>query len=288
MINKYFYIWYCQTLFRITEHMKKESGIQSVSRAFGILSLFTHSTPSLGITEISRSLNLPKGTVHGLTRTLLKAGFLQQDPATKKYHLGLKIYELGVILAATLEINVKAEGPAQQLTKRTHLVSRIAIWDGNSALITLNVDPRSYASFVHQIGPRIPAYCSAVGKVLLAFLEEQELDAYLDQTELVPYTSKTITERERLVKELEKTRQRGYSTDQEETLLGLACIGAPLFGRGGRCEASISLSGDPDLIYGKQRKGLVEGLLRTAGEISRSTGSFPETVLKERVIKNVR
>jgi len=268
--------------------MKTGSDIQSVTRAFGILSLFTHSTPSLGITEISRSVNLPKGTAHGLTRTLLKAGFLQQDSATKKYHLGLKIYELGVILAATLEINVKAEGAAQQLTKRTHLVTRIAIWDGNSALITLNVDPRSYASFVHQIGPRVPAYSSAVGKVLLAFLDEEELEAYLDQTELVPYTSKTVTQTERLLRELEKTRQRGYSTDQEETLLGLACIGAPLFGRGGRCEASISLSGDPDVIYGNQRKGLIDLLLRTAGEISRSKGSFPGTVLKERVIKKVR
>ena len=268
--------------------MKKESGIQSVSRAFGILSLFTHNTPRLGITEISRAINLPKGTVHGLTRTLLRGGFLQQDSATSKYHLGLKIYELGVILAGTLEINVKAAGPAYQLTKRTRLISRIAIWDGNSALITLNVDPRSHSTFVQQIGPRIPAYCSAVGKALLAFLDHQELNAYLDRTELVPYTSKTITQREKLLRELEKTRQRGYSTDRGETVLGLACIGAPIFGKAGRSEASISLSGDPDRVYGEQTKGLVEVLLKTAGEISRSMGSFPETVLKERVIKNVR
>jgi IclR family KDG regulon transcriptional repressor len=268
--------------------MKRESGIQSVSRAFRILSLFTHNTPRLGITEISRAMDLPKGTVHGLTRTLLRGGFLQQDPNTSKYFLGLKIYELGVILAASLEINVKSAGPAYQLTKRTRLVSRIAIWDGNSALITLIIDPRSYSSFVHQMGPRVPAYCSAVGKILLAFLKDEELEAYLKQTELVPYTSRTITQREKLVRELERTRQRGYSTDREETVLDLACIGVPLFGRGGRLEASMSLSGDPGRIYGEQAKGLVEALLKTAREISRSMGSFPETVFKERAIENRR
>ncbi len=268
--------------------MKRESGIQSVSRAFRILSLFNQNTPRLGITEISRAMNLPKGTVHGLTRTLMKGGFLQQDPDTSKYYLGLKIYELGVILAATLEINLKSAGPAYQLTKRTRLVSRVAIWDGNSALVTLIIDPRSYSSFVHQMGPRVPAYCSAVGKVLLAFLKDEDLKAYLNQTELVPYTPHTITQKEKLLRELERTRQRGYSTDREETVLGLTCIGAPLFGGGGRLAASMSLSGDPERIHGKQGKGLVEVLLKSAREISRSMGFFPETVLKERVIENTR
>jgi IclR family KDG regulon transcriptional repressor len=267
--------------------MKRDSSIQSVSRAFRILSLFNHNTPRLGITEISRAMNLPKGTVHGLTRTLLKGGFLQQDPDTSKYNLGLKIYELGVILAATLEINVKSAGPAYQLTKRTRLVSRVAIWDGNSALVTLIIDPRSYSSFVHQMGPRVPAYCSAVGKVLLAFLKEEELKTYLNQTKLVPYTPHTITQRERLLRELERIRQRRYSTDQEETVLGLTCIGAPLFGGGGRLEASISLSGEPDLVN-KRQKELIEALLKTAREISISMGSFPETVFRDRTIKNRR
>jgi DNA-binding IclR family transcriptional regulator len=198
----------------------------------------------------------------------------------------LKIYELGAILAGTLEINTKSAGLAYQLANRTRLTSRIAIWDGNSALIILNVDPRSHSLFVHQIGPRIPAYCSAVGKAILAFLEPKELSVYFDRTELIPYTSKTITQKKQLELELGNTRRRGYSIDREETVLGLACIGAPIFGRRGRLEASISLSGDADLIKGKEMKGLIEALLKTAREISRSMGFFPETVFKERAIEN--
>jgi DNA-binding IclR family transcriptional regulator len=256
--------------------MKEKLGIQSVNRAIAILSLFNHRRPRLGITEISRILNLPKGTVHGLVRTLLSAGFLQQDPATRKYQLGLKLYEMGITLAVNLEINQKAVGPANKLAKSVNLVSRIAIWDGDSALITLIVDPRSNSLFVHQIGPRIPAYCSSVGKAILAFLNNEELNAYLNRTELIPYTPKTITQKERLLRELEETRQRGYSIDQEETTSGLACIGAPIFGKGGHLEASISISGDPDRFRKKQLKGLYEKLIKTAGEISRSMGYFPE------------
>ena len=81
--------------------------IQSVDRALQILALFSHRSPVLGVTEISRALGLSKGTVHGLIRTLLQQGFLQQDLPSRKYRLGLKIYELGIILAGTLEINQK-------------------------------------------------------------------------------------------------------------------------------------------------------------------------------------
>jgi IclR family KDG regulon transcriptional repressor len=258
--------------------MKEKMGIQSVNRAISILSLFSHRRTRLGITEISHILNLPKGTVHGLARTLLSAGFLQQDSETRKYQLGLKLYEMGITLAGNLEINQKAVGPANRLAKSASLVSRIAIWDGNSALITLNVDPHSKSLFVHQIGPRIPAYCSSVGKAILAFLSDEELNGYLSQTELVPYTPKTITQKEQLLRELEETRQRGYSIDQEETTLGLVCIGAPIFGKDGHLEASISLSGDQSRFRRKQLKGLGEKLIKTAGEISRSMGYFQEVL----------
>jgi DNA-binding IclR family transcriptional regulator len=258
--------------------MKDKMGIQSVNRAIAILSLFSHRRPRLGITEISHLLNLSKGTVHGLARTLLGAGFLKQDSETRRYQLGMKLYEMGIALAGNLEINQKAVGPANKLAKSVSLVSRIAIWDGDSALITLNIDPHSKSLFIHQVGPRIPAYCSSLGKAILAFLRDEELKAFLNQTKLVPYTPKTVTQKERLLRELEETQRRGYSIDQEETTLGLVCIGAPIFGKNGHLEGSISLSGDPSRLQRKQLKGLAEKLIKIAGEISRSMGYFPEVL----------
>jgi IclR family KDG regulon transcriptional repressor len=257
--------------------MDKETGIQSVNRALSLVCLFTRGSPLLGITEISKLLGLPKPTVHGLVRTLVKQGFLQQDPQTKKYRLGLKIYELGIVLAGSLEINQKGAGPAYQLATQTGLVSRIAIWDLDSALLTVNIEPRSHLFFVHQIGPRIPAYCSAIGKALLAFLDAPDFQGYLDRVKLKPLTAKTITRKKDFLKEIEDTRRRGYSVDREENLLGLACIGTPIFGFGGRLEGSISLSGDAKDID-KGMKTLLPKVLDTAKEISRSLGHFPESL----------
>ena len=131
--------------------------IQSVDRALQILSLFSHRHSVLGIAEISRSLNLPKGTVHGLVRTLVSQGYLHQEQRSRKYRLGLKLYELGIVMVGTLEINQKAAGPANQIAKKTRLLSRVAIWDGDSAVITLNAYPRPRPSFHPQIGPRVHA-----------------------------------------------------------------------------------------------------------------------------------
>ena len=257
--------------------MDREAGIQSVNRALSLICLFTHGSPRLGITEISKALSLPKPTVHGIVRTLMKQGFVQQDSQTRKYRLGLKIYELGIILAGSLDINQRGAGLAYQLAKQTGLVSRIAIWDLDSALLTVNIEPRSHLLFAHQIGPRIPAYCSAVGKALLAFLEPQELQDYMDRVTLKPLTANTITQKKQLLKEMEETRRRGYSIDREENLLGLACIGVPIFGLGGHLEGAMSLSGDAKDIY-KRMKTLVPELLKGGQEISRSLGYFPESL----------
>jgi IclR family KDG regulon transcriptional repressor len=252
--------------------MKGNVTIQSVDRALQILLLFSHRRPQMGVAQISRNLSLPKGTVHGLVRTLVRHGFLTQDPTTRKYRLGLRIHELGMVLAGTLELNLKAAGPCQQLAKRSQLIARVAIWDGDAVVITLNIYPAARPVLPHQIGPRVHAYCSATGKAVLAFLDEVSLKAYLDRTKLVPFTPSTITTRKRLLEDLRAIRERGYSIDREEAVEDLACIGAPLFDRSGMVAGSLSLSGPPSRVLGKRMEPVAEGLVRTAAEISRCMG----------------
>jgi DNA-binding IclR family transcriptional regulator len=264
--------------------LKNRATIQSIDRAMEMLLLFTQSRPTLGITEISHDLGLAKGTVHGLVRTLAKAGFLQQDLESRKYRLGLKIYELGMILASTMEITNKASGPTSQLAKRTGLVAKVAIWDGDSVLLVLYIDPRAHSLFTHQIGPRIPGYCSALGKAILAHLKPEELDAYFDRTPLIPYTATTIVDRKALMADLEEIRKKGYAVDREETVLGFECIGAPIAGRTGGVEAAISLSGSADQLFPEQtekREALVKQLLIAAGQVSRALGYWGRVTPKD-------
>ncbi len=252
--------------------------IQSVARALDILCLFSHSHPLLGVSEISRMMNLPKGTVHGLVSTLVSQGFLQQDTLSKKYQLGLKIYELGVILSGVLEINQKASAPAHRIAKRTQLMCRVAIWDGDSMMITYTAYPTRRAAHSQQLGPRVHAYCTGFGKAALAFLDEEEIKAYLSRVKLAPITATTITSKKRLLTELKEARNTGYSIDREEAIPGVGCIGVPIFKRGGSLAGAISLSGPLHRVLGQQRNEFAEELLTTATEISQALGHLPANI----------
>ena len=242
--------------------------VQSVHRAIDILSLFSPARPWLGVTEISQALDLPKPTIHGLIQTLVKRGFLTQDPDSRKYSLGLSIYELGTILAGSLRINQVAAEPAQRLARQSGLVARVAIWDSESVLVTLNLFPQASEPIPNNLGPRLPAYCSAVGKAVLAFLPPEQLDAYMKNVRFMPFTPNTITTKKRLRDDLKAARKVGFSRESGEFLQGLACIGAPLLDRNGGPVGSISLSGAPGEMTDSVVAEQASNLLRIAREIS--------------------
>ncbi len=250
--------------------------IQSVERALQVLGLFSQHHPDLGIAEISRSTGLAPGTAHGLVRTMAQKGFLRQDPRSRRYSLGLRIYELGIVAAETLELNQRAGGPAHQLSRKTQLVVRVATWDGDSMVVTLTAHPRPRGSFPHQIGPRVHAYCSAIGKAVLAFIGKKDVQDYLSRTSMTPFTGSTISGKKELLADLERTRERGYALDREEAVHGIACIGAPIFERGQQVAGAISLSGSPARILGEKTGELAEELLKTASEINCYMGGFPQ------------
>ena len=251
--------------------------IQSVDRALDILSLFSYARPRWGITEISLAMNLSKATIHNLVSTLDSGGFLKKDEETRKYCLGPKLFSLGTIMGGTLEINQKAAGPAHRLAERTGLVCRVAIWDHDAALLTMEVTSKDYKALAHRIGPRVAAYCSALGKSLLAYLTGSEIEAYLDRTELVPFTPKTIWRRDLLLEELERTRTRGYAVNNEEIALGRASLATTIFGSDRRPVGAISQTGSVDQILGSESDSLVKTLRATAGEISMALGYYPAT-----------
>lgn len=248
--------------------------IQSVQRAMGILSLFSRSQPRLGITEMAAAMGLAKGTVHNLVHTLVADGFLKQDPETRKYTLGLSIFTLGTIMSGTLEINQKAESPAHQLAAQTGLICRVAIWDKDAALVTLNVTPRHAQVLSRQIGPRVVAYCSALGRVLLAHLDPESRNRYFDRLIPIPFTPHTVVDKDKLKRLLEQTRRQGIAFNNQELALGYTSVAAGVFAENGRLAAAISLTGPPDSVMGPEQESTIHQLRDTAGEISRYMGYF--------------
>jgi IclR family KDG regulon transcriptional repressor len=253
--------------------------IQSVRRASQVLGLFTKAKPRLGSTEISKALGIHKATVQGLVRTLFKEGLLDQDPETRKYHLGLKIYELGMVLSGSLEINQKASGPAHQLALTSRFLVRVAIPDMNTAIITLDAYPRTQPFIAQHLGVRFPLYCTAMGKAILAYFEDEEIEKYLETTDLFEYTPNTITQKDELLKEIEKIRKVGYTINREEHFLSRASIGAPIFGANNKVVAATCIVGEPNRILGEEKNHVAQMITMMALTISQSMGFFPKPTM---------
>lgn len=249
--------------------------IQSVERAIAILNLFKNSRNPLGLAEMAKSLNLAKTTVHTIIKTLEKNGFLHKDPNIRKYKLGFSLFELGALQAANLEINQRAFRWLQRISNETGLLCRVGIWDSGTVLVTMNVQPQGNESLTRQFGPRLPGYCTALGKAILAHMPDSTVSSYLDEVELTAYTANTITGRQELLDELARTKSRGYSISNGEILMHQGGIGAPVRSYSGDVAGAVSMRLNPEDLNDDLIENTSSKLLRTTHNISLDLGYQP-------------
>jgi len=141
-------------------------------------------------------------------------------------------------------------------------------------VVTLDTLPLSKASAAPFIGAAAPAYCTSMGRAILAHLPQAEVDGYLAQVELRKYTPRTIVDRQALLQELAVTRQRGYSLSLQEFLVNLDSVGAPILGQGGLVAGALSLNGEPRLVSEANLQDLARRVMETASEVSRFLGHY--------------
>lgn len=247
--------------------------VQSVERALDILSVFSMEHPSLGLSEISRTLGLAKPTAHALINTMKNRGFLDQDPVTKKYCLGIRAFVLGSMFTFTSEIYQKALRKAHEVEAQTGMIVRMGVWD-NDAVITILERTPNFTQITppRQIGPRLKAYCTALGRVFLSFFPEDVAENYLDSVELIPLTPLTKTSKDEILKDLSENRKRGYVLNNREVSMDHSSLAFPIYNGSGEVAAAISLTGDPERINSEEREKLVRVLSHAAEDISISLG----------------
>jgi DNA-binding IclR family transcriptional regulator len=253
--------------------------IQSVERAIAILNAIAERGGTMGLPELSEKLGLPKTTIHTLVKTLKTKGFVQQNPSTKKYGLGFALYELGAIQVAEQEIQRVASVAVEQLANDLDVECRLGIWHQQSIIITQTALPIHRRNRGHQIGPRIPAYCTALGKAILAFLPDEELTDYLEQVDLVAYTTETITDKVKLKEELARIRRQAYSVSKGELMPYRSAMGAPIIGQDERVEGAISISLEAQHTDHQKLEALAHHLLRATQEVSISLGRQPIRIM---------
>jgi IclR family transcriptional regulator, pca regulon regulatory protein len=256
---------------------------QSLERGLRILTEFAASGPVLGIADLSRAVALNRSTTHRYVATLTSLGFLQQDPDTRKYSLGPRVVDLGFAAISSMEITGVAAGYLQGLADETGCAASMAVLDGADIVYVERRRSRRAAGLAVDlnlhVGSRLPAYCTSMGKVLLAYRDPVALRHLLDRTDLARRGPKTITVREQLVTALAKVRQAGLAVNDEELAPGLRSIAAPIRDRSGHVVAAINVAvqlttwtASAESVIAK----LSGPLRRTATDISHQLGYRPE------------
>jgi IclR family pca regulon transcriptional regulator len=253
---------------------------QSLERGLAILSTFKPDRPLLGIADLARALDLNRSTTHRYVSTLTALGYLQRDPATRKYRLGPRVLDLGFSAINSMELREIATVHLQQLSDSTGRTVNMAILDGVDIVYIERVrsaqrGQREIDLNLH-VGSRLPAYCTSMGKVLLAYLPPDQRDAVLDGSDLLAHGPNTLVQRQRLVAELDRVRTSGLGVNNEELAHGLRSIAAPVRSRTGEVVAAINLamhrsSGSMEELVSH----FGPSLQRTAAEISGHIGYRP-------------
>ncbi len=240
--------------------------IHSVENAFFLLEVLAGNGLELGITELCRKIALPKGTVHRLLGTLKNLGYIEQNPQNRKYHLTVKIFKLGTAVTDRVGL-VQIIPYMKKLSQQFNETINLAILDRDEIIYLYSVGSDNTLKLDLRIGSNQPAYCAAIGKVLLAYLSEKELDNYLQRVELKPFTPYTITDKDYLKKELKLIRQRGYSFVNEEYMVGVACVAVPLKDHQDKICAGLSFS-IPTVRMNKEKLSLLtDSLLSVSKKI---------------------
>jgi IclR family transcriptional regulator, pca regulon regulatory protein len=219
---------------------------QSLERGLAILSAFRPDRPDLGISELARQLDLTRSTTHRYVATLTTLGYLQQDDSTRKYRLGPRVLDLGFSVLGSLGLREIAAPHLRRLTDVTGHTSNLAIRDDTDVILIDRVrgrpGPYHHLEFSLHVGSRIPAYCSATGKALLAFLPRPDLERILDRTDLVQRGPRTLTDKRALLAELEQVRRTGIATNDEELESALRSIASPVRTRSGGVVAAVNVA----------------------------------------------
>src|SRR2546422_3979673 len=190
---------------------------RSLERGLAILSAFKAGRPELGISELARELGLTRSTSHRYVATLARLGYLQQNPQSRKYRLGPRVLDLGCSAINSMELREISLPHLQQLSDETGHTVNMAILDGTDIVYIERVrssrpGQRDIDLDLH-VGSRLPAYCTSMGKVLLAYLPEADRRAVLDSILLTRRGPNTLTDLEALCEDLERVRRTGLAVN---------------------------------------------------------------------------
>lgn len=248
--------------------------IKSLGKVLQVLECFSRAERGLGLAEIAARTRLPKATTHRLLASLKSIGFIEQDHGGDQYRLGMKLFELGSVVLANMELPREAQPFVDRLAAMTGATVHLCVFDGAQAVF---IDRRRADNATRNTLTLLegaPVHCTAVGKAILAFQPRRTIERVI-AAGLTAFTATTLTTADALLAELALIRQRGWAVDDGEHQPGTRCVAAPIRNGAGQVIAAISASSTPAVISpekDEEHGRLVSGI---AGELSRRLGHMP-------------
>lgn len=255
-----------------TEPRRQHSTLSSVRNAARLLKEFGRGDREIGVTDLSRRLGIGKSTAHRLLSTLAEEKLLEQDPHTGAYRLGLAMYELGASVSLHTDLHEACSPVLDQLRNATRETVQVAVLDGREVVYVERRESPQTLRLFGRVGHRNEAHCTSTGKLLLAYLGDEEIDAVLRGWKLNRKTPYTITDPRALRSTLEAIRRQGWAENISESELGVASIAAPVRNARGEVVAAVSVAGPVQRLGSDSLRRFARPVVEAGLAISRRLG----------------
>lgn len=250
---------------------RKAYSVPAVQRAFDILEMLISGGKPRNVTEISRALKIPKSSVFGILHTLRERGYIEKLE-DDRYSLTMKLFGLGASMMASLDLRQQVAPLLRKLAAETNITAHLAVLATDEAVYIDRAEAAGAIRLTTYVGCRRPLHSTGIGKSLLAWLPESEVDRIIASRGLTAHTPRTLSSPVALKAELAQVRANGYGVSIEENEAGVCGIGAPIFDHTGQVVAAVNLGGTILQIKKKDVPFLGECVARTAAEMSRRLG----------------
>jgi DNA-binding IclR family transcriptional regulator len=251
---------------------------KTLLKGLRVLETLAASPKPMGVTALSEELGLTKSNTHRTLQTLIAAGYVYSNADTASYECTLKLFEIANSVVSRLDVRQVADPYLQQLAHYTHETIHLSVLDDLEVIYINKVESSKPVRAYTMIGGRAPAYCVATGKALLAWQPEERINNIPDQ--LKQWTPQTLTSHDDLLKDLEKTRRRGFSINQGEWRATVGGAAAVIFNAHNRPIASIGITGPLEHLPPEALHKYGPMVTRTARQLSHALGycgnDYPE------------
>lgn len=247
--------------------------VQVLDRAINILDFIARqNSGEVALPELSAAMKLHKTTTHRIARVLESRGLLRRGVDSNRYRLGLHLYDLGCQALDHINIRDEARPVMTRVAFEVGETAHLALLDNAEVLYIERSEAQRSLTMGSKLGARNPVYCTALGKAILAYCLEPEVDRILSGARMEARTRNTITNVLALKRELERIRDRGFAIDDEEIEDGIRCIAAPILNASGHAIAAISISGLSSRITPDRYQLVGKTIMKAAQELSARLG----------------